>query len=287
MDDSVDISDDDDDDEEEGDDDGEEEDKEAEDDGDWDAALRGERMPVGTRVFVDEGTAAGVSGRRAFPFFAVISRHLPGCRYGVKPQEARQHERSVPAHALSKSTSWLADTAQRSSGQMTSQQRKAKVQSDRDRVALEQELARVKKEQAALLKKHNLAMRENKVLAAEREALSRAADSKGFAKGDELLDRVIKSVRQQMASKQELYEKESTRLKRNVSYREKMIDTLQGRLKNSIAEAAKLRDRKNAALSEVKKVSARNLLLRDQRDAAVVKRKALVELVEELKEEKE
>ena len=76
---------DDDDEEEEGDDDGEEEDKEAEDDGDWDAALRGERMPVGTRVFVDEGTAAGVSGRRAFPFFAVISRHLPGCRYGVNP----------------------------------------------------------------------------------------------------------------------------------------------------------------------------------------------------------
>jgi hypothetical protein len=96
---------DDDDEEEEGDDDGEEEEKEAEDDGDWDAALRGERMPVGTRVFVDEGTAAGVSGRRAFPFFAIISRYLPGCRYGVKPQEARQHERSVPAHALSKSTS--------------------------------------------------------------------------------------------------------------------------------------------------------------------------------------
>ena len=92
---------DDDDDEEE--EEGEEEDKEAEDDGDWDAALRGERMPVGTRVFVDEGTAAGVSGRRAFPFFAIISRYLPGCRYGVRPQEARQHERSVPAHAISKS----------------------------------------------------------------------------------------------------------------------------------------------------------------------------------------
>ena len=79
----------DDDDEEEGDDDGEEEDKEAEDDGDWDAALRGERMPVGTRVFVDEGTAAGVSGRRAFPFFAIISRYLPGCRSSARSTRRR------------------------------------------------------------------------------------------------------------------------------------------------------------------------------------------------------
>lgn len=44
-----------------------EEDDEAEGDGDWGAALRGARFPVGTRVFVDEGTATGVRDRRAPP----------------------------------------------------------------------------------------------------------------------------------------------------------------------------------------------------------------------------
>jgi hypothetical protein len=35
----------------------------AEDDGGWDVALRGLRLPVGTRVFVDEGTKEGRSRR--------------------------------------------------------------------------------------------------------------------------------------------------------------------------------------------------------------------------------
>jgi outer membrane receptor protein involved in Fe transport len=51
--------------------------------GTWDAALRGDRMRVGTRVFVGEGTAPGLSGRRAIPFFAAISSHRTGWRYGV------------------------------------------------------------------------------------------------------------------------------------------------------------------------------------------------------------
>jgi hypothetical protein len=50
----------------------------------------------------------------------------------------------VPAYALSKSNSCFADTAQQSRGQMTSQQKKAKVQGRRGRVALEQTLAQVK-----------------------------------------------------------------------------------------------------------------------------------------------
>ena len=33
-------------------------------------------MRVGTRVFVDEGTAPGVRGPRTFPFFAIVSSHL-------------------------------------------------------------------------------------------------------------------------------------------------------------------------------------------------------------------
>jgi hypothetical protein len=77
-----------DDDEEEDDEGSEEEEKEdskekgAEDDeggeeGTWDAALHGDRM--GTRVFVDEGTAPDVSGRCATPFFAVTSSHRTGC----------------------------------------------------------------------------------------------------------------------------------------------------------------------------------------------------------------
>jgi hypothetical protein len=92
--------------------------KVAEGDGDWDVALLGLRLPMGTRVFVDEGTKGGASGRRAVPFFAVISSHHSGCRYGVKPFEARQHERAVPSHAFSKFNSFLADTAQRSRRQI-------------------------------------------------------------------------------------------------------------------------------------------------------------------------
>ena len=57
--------------------------------GDWDTAVRGPRMRVGTRVFVDEGTAPGVRGRRAFPFFAIISRYLPGCRSSAR--STRRH----------------------------------------------------------------------------------------------------------------------------------------------------------------------------------------------------
>jgi predicted transcriptional regulator len=104
------------------------------------------------------------------------------------------------------------------------------------------------------------------VLATEREALSRVADSNSVAKRSTLLDRVIKGVRQQMASKEGLYEKESRRLKRNVSHREKMIEKLEVRLESSIEEAAKLRGRKNAALRQVLSFSAKNLLLRDKRD---------------------
>ena len=51
--------------------------------------MRGPRVPVGTRVFVDEGTAPGVRGRRAFPFFAVVSSHLSKCCYGVVPVEKK------------------------------------------------------------------------------------------------------------------------------------------------------------------------------------------------------
>ena len=90
--------------------------------GTWDAALRGGRMRVGARVFIDEGTAPGVIGRRAIPFFAVTSSHRTGSSYGVTPVEGRQQEQAVPAYALSKSTSWLADTALRSRRQMPSQQ---------------------------------------------------------------------------------------------------------------------------------------------------------------------
>ena len=69
-------------------------------------------------------------------------------------------------------------------------------------------------------------MQESKVLAPEREVLSRAVGHKGQPEGAQLMGRVIESVRLEMASKQELYEKESVRLKRNVTHREKMIDKL-------------------------------------------------------------
>ena len=57
------------------------------------------------------------------------------------------------------------------------------------------------------MKKHKLAMQENEVLAAEREVLSRAVGHKGLPEGAQLMDRVIESVRREMAPKQGLYEK--------------------------------------------------------------------------------
>ena len=124
-------------------------------------------------------------------------------------------------------------------------------------------------------------MRENEVLAAEREALSHAADSKGLAKGGELLDRVIESVRRQMASKKELCEKESIRLNRQVTHRENTIDILKERLLRSIKQMSELRDAKDIAIAEAKKAGASNVFLRGQREAAVDKRKELVEKIEE------
>jgi hypothetical protein len=49
---------------------------EAEGDGNWVAALRGLRLPVGTRVFVNEGSKGGGSGRHAFPFFGHLELPL-------------------------------------------------------------------------------------------------------------------------------------------------------------------------------------------------------------------
>ena len=110
------------------------------------------------------------------------------------------------------------------------------MQGDRERLVLEKELAQAKKEAAALLKKHKLAMQENEVLAAEREVLSRAVGHKGLPEEAQLMNRVIESARRDFASKQELYEKESVRLKKNVTRREKMIDKLQERLQTTIGE---------------------------------------------------
>ena len=72
-----------------------EEDDEAEGDGDWGAALRGARFPVGTRVVVDEGTAPGVRDRRAPP--SPRSSRATAAM-GLSPSR-RQQERPVPAHA--------------------------------------------------------------------------------------------------------------------------------------------------------------------------------------------
>ena len=64
----------------------------AEDDGDWDVALRGLRLPVGTRVFVDEGTKGGVIGRRAERAWRRRGRHGRGRR--GDPRAARGIENS-------------------------------------------------------------------------------------------------------------------------------------------------------------------------------------------------
>jgi hypothetical protein len=104
----------------------EKEEGEAEGGGEWDATLRGLRLLVGTRIFVDEGKERGVSGRRAVPFCAAISSSSSDCRYGVRPFVVRQQDQPVPASAFSKSSSWLADAALRIRGHMASQQKKEK-----------------------------------------------------------------------------------------------------------------------------------------------------------------
>ena len=50
-------------------------------------------LAIGQRVFVDEGTMEGVSGRRAEGFFGVITRHHDNGDYGVKPFVGKARER--------------------------------------------------------------------------------------------------------------------------------------------------------------------------------------------------
>jgi hypothetical protein len=182
----------------------------------------------------------------------------------VTPVEGRQQEQAVPAYALSKSTSWLADAARRSSGKMPSQQNRAQVLGDCDRADSEKALAQAKKENAALLKKLKHAAKKNKVLAAERETLSGAVGDKGLTKGVQLMSRLIESTPRKMAPKQEQYEKSSKRLQRNATHRKKVIGKLQGRLQSTMSELGKLRDRNTKAPRKVQNTKARSLLLRDQ-----------------------
>jgi hypothetical protein len=81
------------------------------------------------------------------------------------------------------------------------------------------------------------------------------------------MGRVIDCVWRKIAPKQEQCEMEPKRLQRDVTHREKMIGKEQGRLQNTISKFGKLHDRKNKALIGVQNTNARNLLLRDQRDA--------------------
>jgi regulator of replication initiation timing len=139
------------------------------------------------------------------------------------------------------------------------------VLGDCDRADLEKALAQAKKENAALLKKLKRAVKENKVLAAERETLSGAVGDKGLTKGVQLMSRLIESAPRKTASKQGQYEKGSKCLQRNATHREKVIGKLQGRLQITISELEKLRDRKDKTLRKLQKTMARGLLLRNQR----------------------
>jgi hypothetical protein len=136
-----------------------------------DAALRLNRMRVGTRVFVDEGTARGLSGCRTTPLFCghLEPQQWLQLRFEAFRGATARASRTCVRPVFSKSTFWLDDTAQWSRWEISSQHKETKVQGDRDQVYLEKALAQAKKDYAAMLKKQKTCHKRELVFTAERE----------------------------------------------------------------------------------------------------------------------
>ena len=117
-------------------------------------------LAIGQRVFVDEGTMEGVSGRRAEGFFGVITWHHDNGDYGVKPFVGKARERRVPRYAVQKQTvaSLIGPHAQHARYQVSSGQRKEVVAARKGKASAEREVTQLKEQKKQLAKERTAAV---------------------------------------------------------------------------------------------------------------------------------
>ena len=217
-------------------------------------------IPLGQRVFVNQGSMEGVPGNKSYGYFASVSSHLGGS-YGVTPiSDGRRDEKTVLPHSVTIQNDFLSDVVARVPGQKTSQQKKKELQLAAQNGALEKALAREKEaraaERAKLLKKWNMTVKENKTMAAEREACFRGkpADGKLTISGRSFVNSIITVVREAVAVDMEAAERKVTQLSRQVSHREKQIAGLERRLQKQVEKEKSLRRLKNSSLADNRKL---------------------------------
>ena len=249
----------------------------------------------GTLVNVFEGTAGGIRGKRAVSYLAKVVNYISGLgcdgHYEVKPVVESQKTRRVPAYSVQVQQSFMSPGSQRAKHQMTSQQKRKNIQNDKERTALAAALKAEKKERAKLMRKYHMIMEDNKTMKAERAALLACLGKKGSRAPTRAMEQLIRPIinvaRQSLAVEMESLEKESKRLGRHVTHREREVDFLRSKLQLRIAAEERLRDRKNRALKEKRATEAKNMTLKLQRDTAVLKAKELRESVALLKAERD
>ena len=220
-------------------------------------------IPIGQRVFVNQGSMEGVPGNKSYGYFAFMSSHLGGS-YGVTPiSDGQRVEKTVPPHSVAIQNEFLSDVVARVPGQKTSQQKKKELQLAAHNDALERALARERKARVAerekLTRKKDQAVEKNKTMAAEREACFRGkpSDGKLTISGRSFVNSIITVVREAVAVDIAAAEREVTQLNRQVSHREKKIDDLERRVKRQLEKEKSLRLLKNSSLAENRKLRKR------------------------------
>jgi hypothetical protein len=251
-------------------------------------------LKVGTLVSVFEGTKGGIRGKRAVSYMATVVSYISGLsgdgHYEVKPVVESRQTRRVQAYSVQEQQAFMSPASQRSRYQMTSQQKREKIQNDKDRTILAAALKKEKKERAQLMRKYHMVVEDNKTLEAERAALLACLGKKGPAPTramEKLIRPIINVARQNLAVDMDGLEKESVRLRRHVSHREKEVELLRSKLRLRLSAEKKMRDRKNSAMRAARSAEAKRLTLQVQRDAAVLRVRELRESLLSLEEEKE
>ena len=183
-------------------------------------------LKVGTLVSVFEGTKGGIRGKRAVSYMATVVSYISGLsgdgHYEVKPVVESRQTRRVQAYSVQEQQAFMSPASQRSRYQMTSQQKREKIQNDKDRTILAAALKKEKKERAQLMRKYHMVVEDNKTLEAERAALL-ACLGKGGPAPTRAMERLIRPIinvaRQNLAVDMDGLEKESVRLRRHVSHK--------------------------------------------------------------------
>ena len=183
-------------------------------------------LKVGTLVSVFEGTKGGIRGKRAVSYMATVVSYISGLsgdgHYEVKPVVESRQTRRVQAYSVQEQQAFMSPASQRSRYQMTSQQKREKIQNDKDRTILAAALKKEKKERAQLMRKYHMVVEDNKTLEAERAALLACLGKKGPAPTramEKLIQPIINVARQNLAVDMDGLEKESVRLRRHVSHK--------------------------------------------------------------------